>query len=115
MEVSSSVILIHTVSDRLALQVKSDCAVACAHGICSWVVCTLINVFGIVFVGVVTHLVGGSAGTADGVLGVAKLNRPYGVSVDSNGAVFVADSSNHKIRRISSAGLSLLRSCFYRF
>ena len=43
----------------------------------------------------------------DGLGTVARFNDPYGVSVDSNGAVYVADSSNTRIRMISSSGVCL--------
>ena len=35
----------------------------------------------------------------------ARLGRPYGVTVDGAGNVFVADSGNHRIRRIDSQGV----------
>jgi sugar lactone lactonase YvrE len=35
----------------------------------------------------------------------AALNRPYGVAVDASGNLFVADSSNHRVRRVSASGV----------
>ena len=48
----------------------------------------------------------GSAGfNGDGVLAIhAMLNTPYGITVDQIGNVYVADSENHRIRKISSDG-----------
>ena len=39
---------------------------------------------------------------ADGNPVVAQFNGPSGVAVDSDGNVYVADSSNHRIRKITS-------------
>jgi hypothetical protein len=52
---------------------------------------------------VVTTLVGspGVYGTADGTGSVARFYFPYNLAVDSNGNVFVADSSNHAIRKVT--------------
>ena len=56
--------------------------------------------------GVVTTLAGsGTATWADGVGVAASFNRPAGVSVDSNGAVYVGDFSNHRIRKLLSSGM----------
>lgn len=35
----------------------------------------------------------------------AQLNAPYGVSVDRHGQVFVADQRNHRVRKITLAGI----------
>jgi sugar lactone lactonase YvrE len=47
---------------------------------------------------------GGSAGTSDGSGSGARFNQPRGVAVDAAGNVYVADSANATIRKISSAG-----------
>ena len=39
--------------------------------------------------------------------GFVPFNYPSGVSVDSNGAVFVADTGNHRIRMVTSSGVCL--------
>ena len=41
---------------------------------------------------------------ADGLGTVARFKDPYGVSVDSNGAVYVADTNNQLIRIVASSG-----------
>ena len=35
----------------------------------------------------------------------ARLNRPYGVAVDGAGNLFIADTDNHRIRKVDSAGV----------
>jgi len=56
--------------------------------------------------GEVTTLAGlaGSPGTADGTGTVARFFNPNGVAVDDGGIVYVADTFNHAIRKITSAG-----------
>jgi sugar lactone lactonase YvrE len=44
-------------------------------------------------------------GSADGTGSDARFFNPAGVAVDSSGNVYVADSGNHTIRKISSAGV----------
>lgn len=57
--------------------------------------------------GVVSTYAGspGMEGSADGAAATARFFRPQGVAVDIVGNVFVADSSNHTIRRISPNGV----------
>ena len=56
----------------------------------------------------VTTLAGsGTAAWADGVGSAASFNNPFGISVDSNGVILVADQTNNRIRKISSAGEEL--------
>jgi DNA-binding beta-propeller fold protein YncE len=43
----------------------------------------------------------GAAGAADGPAAAAEFNYPYSLAADSAGNVYVADSNNNLIRRIS--------------
>ena len=42
----------------------------------------------------------GVSGSVDGPVGSARFNAPEGVAVDADGAVYVADTANHTIRKI---------------
>ena len=57
--------------------------------------------------GVVTTLAGtaGSSGSTNATGSAARFLNPYGVSVDSAGNVFVADTFNYTIRKVTSAGV----------
>jgi hypothetical protein len=57
--------------------------------------------------GVVTTLAGttGVTGSVDGTGSAARFNQPAGVAVDTAGNVFVADSENCTIRKVTSAGV----------
>jgi hypothetical protein len=57
--------------------------------------------------GVVTTMAGspGQSGNADGSGGSARFNSPGGVAVDSNGNVYVADSGNCSLRKVTAAGM----------
>jgi DNA-binding beta-propeller fold protein YncE len=57
--------------------------------------------------GVVATLAGlpGLSGTVDGTGSVARFNQPRGIAVDSTGALYVADSNNHTIRKITAGAV----------
>ncbi|WP_438422715.1 cadherin domain-containing protein [Aquimarina macrocephali] len=55
--------------------------------------------------GVVTNLAGGSPGFADGTGLNARFNHPSGLTVNSNGDIYVCDNSNHRVRKITPAGV----------
>lgn len=56
--------------------------------------------------GLVSTLAGsGSAGNSDGSGTAASFSDPYGIAVDSSGNVYVADSNNSEIRKITSTGV----------
>lgn len=46
-----------------------------------------------------------ASGSADGTIEDAQFNSPGSVAVDASGAVYVADTNNHTIRKITSLGV----------
>jgi sugar lactone lactonase YvrE len=56
--------------------------------------------------GVVTTLAGsGAPGSVDATGTSASFDRPAGVAVDGSGTIYVADSNNHKIRKVTPGGV----------
>ena len=57
--------------------------------------------------GVVSTLAGlaGSSGSSGGTGSAARFNSPQSVAVDASGNVYVADTGNHTIRKVTSAGV----------
>ena len=53
-------------------------------------------------VSVSTFAGGSTSGSADGRGTSARFNSPHGLAVDSSGNVYVADTRNHRIRKIST-------------
>lgn len=47
---------------------------------------------------------GNPSGSADGSTSAASFNYPYGLAISSDDTLYVADSSNHRIRKITPAG-----------
>jgi sugar lactone lactonase YvrE len=54
--------------------------------------------------GLVTTLAGSTSGNTDGNVSDAKFAGPTGITVDVSGNIYVADTGNHRIRKITSAG-----------
>lgn len=57
--------------------------------------------------GTVTTLagLGGSSGSSDGSGSSARFNSPWGVTVDRSGTIYVADTGNHTLRRVTGSGV----------
>lgn len=54
----------------------------------------------------VTTLAGtGTAGLTEGAGSIARFNHPHGLILDGNSDLLVADSLNHRIRKVTSAGV----------
>jgi DNA-binding beta-propeller fold protein YncE len=55
--------------------------------------------------GTVSTLAGGSEGFADGAGAAARFHTPSGLALDGEGNLYVADTGNHAIRKVSPQGL----------
>ncbi len=56
--------------------------------------------------GIVTTIAGtGSKGSTDGQGVLASFNEPWGITVADDGTIYVADTRNNKVRKISPTGL----------
>lgn len=56
-------------------------------------------------IGTITTLAGQMAsGSNDGFGGAASFNSPKGLALDASGSLYVADSGNHRIRRVAPSG-----------
>ncbi len=47
----------------------------------------------------------GTSGTADGTGAAARFNFPAGITIDASGNLYVTETFNHRIRKITSAGV----------
>ena len=65
------------------------------------------NLRKVTLAGDVTTLAGlaGSLGNTDGTGPAARFNRPLGLAIDAAGNVYVADTDNNSIRRVTPAGV----------
>ncbi len=81
---------------------------SCAIGSCSDFFCVL--VCAIDCAGVVSTVAGSELGTwADGVGTEAGIGNPSSLSLGYDGDVYVADTNNNRIRKISSSGEFYIR------
>lgn len=55
--------------------------------------------------GAVSTLTGSTFGYEDGNLGAAKFNSPNGIAIDAKGTLYIADTDNHAIRKITPTGV----------
>jgi sugar lactone lactonase YvrE len=65
----------------------------------------LLSIHKITSAGVATTLAGGMIGSADGSGAAAQFNYPHDIASDAAGNLYVADTYNHTIRKITPAGL----------
>ena len=56
------------------------------------------------YVSVVAGSAAGASGLVDGVGSVARFNAPKGIEVDASGIIYVADTGNHAVRKITPSG-----------
>lgn len=56
----------------------------------------------LISLGQVSTLGGSKGGFADGPLSLARFNSPRGITLDSAGQIFVADTHNHRVRLIAA-------------
>ena len=65
--------------------------------------------------GTVTTLAGSTSGFANGSGIAAKFNFPRGIDLDSNGNIYVADSGNHCVRKVTPEGVVTRVAGFVNF
>ena len=55
--------------------------------------------------GALTTVAGGAEGFSDGAGGAASFNTPSALAIDASGNLYVADTSNHRIRKVTPEGI----------
>ena len=55
--------------------------------------------------GTVTTFAGSTLGSTDGDVSVALFSSPVGIEIDGNGNLYIVDTGNHRIRKITPAGV----------
>ncbi|MCC4594078.1 NHL repeat-containing protein [Xanthomonas campestris pv. phormiicola] len=55
--------------------------------------------------GTVATVAGGAEGFADGIASAARFATPSGIAVDAAGTLYIADTGNHAIRKLSAQGV----------
>ena len=61
--------------------------------------------------GIITTIAGGGTSTANGIAGIsAILNQPTGVAVDQYGTVYISESGDNKVRKLSLPSFTLTAS-----
>ncbi|MFY7886516.1 MAG: hypothetical protein ACOVOV_16905, partial [Dolichospermum sp.] len=54
--------------------------------------------------GITSTYTGSPFGFVDGTLSQARFSSPFGIAIDNSGNIYVADTGNHSIRKITSTG-----------
>jgi sugar lactone lactonase YvrE len=63
------------------------------------------SVSGVAYGQVSTFAGSGIIGSSDGTGSLASFNNPQGIAIDTDGAIYVADTDNNKIRKITQSGI----------
>ena len=85
-------------ADPFGVAVAADGSVLVADGVFSH------RIRKIAADGTVSTLAGGDAGMADGDGTTARFNTPSGIALDTQGTLYVADTANNRIRRVTPLG-----------
>jgi sugar lactone lactonase YvrE len=86
-------------TDPFGVAIASDGTVLVADGVSSH------RIRRISTDGTVSTLAGGDRGMADGPGATAQFNAPSGLALDPHGTLYVADTANNRIRRVTSLGV----------